>query len=168
MNKIIALLFLLVIFYGIYNAYFQAPRNDKKESDTQYAAHVKMHHSTHFEDELSRIDTSAYTLQYIINVIDHGSYSLGFRGGVMEGGFAAHEDASKIACYVLELSGKQCDEPYEKDASMFYTSICGGCHGNDGKGLGGNYPDLTRKKLLGIERREDFLKMKIKKSKMGN
>jgi mono/diheme cytochrome c family protein len=46
---------------------------------------------------------------------------------------------------------------------MFYTSICGGCHGDDGKGLGGNYPDLTRKKLLGLERREESLKIRIKK-----
>jgi cytochrome c553 len=117
------------------------------------------------EEELSMIDTPEYARQYIIHVIDHGSHTLGFKGGVMEGGFAAHEDASKIACYVLEMSGKQCRKPYPEDAGMFYTSICGGCHGNDGRGLGGNYPDLTRKKLLGIERREAFLKMKIKKSK---
>ena len=46
---------------------------------------------------------------------------------------------------------------------MFYTSICGGYHGNDGKGLSGNYPDLTREKLLEIERREAFLKAQIAK-----
>ncbi|MEA3417927.1 MAG: hypothetical protein U9Q90_00910 [Campylobacterota bacterium] len=161
MNKIIALLFLLIVFYGIYNAKFQTSKQVEKESGTHYATHVKVHKTTHFEDELSRIDTSAYTLQYIIDVINHGSYDLGFSGGVMEGGFAAHDDASKIACYVLEMSGKKCTKPYAKDAEMFYTSICGGCHGNDGKGLGGNYPDLTRERLLGVERREAFLKMKI-------
>ncbi len=95
-------------------------------------------------------------------MIDHDSNRLGFKGGVMEGGFASHEDAKKIACYVLSLSGKKCQEPYAKDAQMFYTSICGGCHGDDGKGLlGGNYPNLTRTKLLGIKRREEEIKQKI-------
>ncbi len=99
-------------------------------------------------------------------MIEHGSYTLGFAGGVMEGGFAQKEDISKIACYVLELSGKKCEKPYEKDAQMFYTSICGGCHGDDGKGLrGGNYPDLTREKLLGIEARERYLRDKLVKLK---
>ena len=76
----------------------------------------------------------------------------------MEGGFASTEDAEKIACHTLTLSGKKCTTPYAEDAAMFYTSICGGCHGNDGKGLGGTYPDLTRSKMLGIEMRESFLK----------
>ena len=165
MNKIIAILFLLILFYGIYNTGLKTPQESEMEPGTHYAAHTKVHKSTHFEDELSRIDTPAYTLQYIINVINHGSYDLGFSGGVMEGGFASREDAPKIACYVLEMSGKKCADPYPEDAAMFYTSICGGCHGNDGKGLGGNYPDLTRPKLLGIERRESFLRSRIQPAK---
>ena len=80
----------------------------------------------------------------------------------MEGGFAGSSDAEKIACYTMELSGKKCSSPYPKDAAMFYTSICGGCHGNDGKGLGGIYPDLTKAKMLGIEDREMFLKTMLK------
>jgi hypothetical protein len=107
--------------------------------------------------------STSYKKAYIIDVIDHGSDSLGFRGGVMEGGFATHEDAEKIACYVLSLSGQRCEHTYPKDAAMFYTSICGGCHGDDGRGLGGNYPNLTRKKLLGLERREESLRVRIKK-----
>jgi len=155
-----------VIIYGLYNAKSsktQASDAGKKESS--YETHTTMHKSSHFKDELSRIETAKYAKRYIISVINHGSYDLGFPGGVMEGGYASREDAPKIACYVLGLSGKKCVDPYPADAAMFFTSICGGCHGNDGKGLGGNYPDLTRKKLLGIEHREAFLKEKIAKAK---
>ena len=163
MNKLIASLFLLVILYGVFNAYFSGTKStkDHRQKATAYRSHAKSHRAGHFEEELSRIDTPGYTKQYIVSVINHGSYDLGFVGGVMEGGYVSREDAPKIACYVLTLSGKKCSKPYPADAEMFFTSVCGGCHGNDGKGLGGNYPDLTREKLLGIERREEFLKRKI-------
>ncbi len=116
-----------------------------------------------FKKELQKLHTNAYTKAYIIYVINHGSEQFNFKGGVMEGGFASPEDADKIACYVMELSGKKCEKPYEKNAVMFYTSNCAGCHGEDGKGLHGTYPDLTRKRLLGIEKRESYLKSMIKK-----
>ncbi len=116
------------------------------------------------ERELVCIDTQDYIVRYIVDVIDHGSDTLDFSGGVMEGGYVAHEDALKIACYVYELSGRKCDRPYPADAEMFYTSVCGGCYGNDGKGLGGHYPDLTRAKLLGIARRERFLRAQLARS----
>ncbi len=41
---------------------------------------------------------------------------------------------------------------------MFYSSNCGGCHGEDGKGIKDAYPDLTKEKLLGIKKREEYLK----------
>jgi len=103
--------------------------------------------------------------QYIIHVINHGSEQFNFKGGIMDGGFALPDDAPKIACYVMEFSGKTCKTPYEKNAPMFYTSNCAGCHGEDGKGLNGSYPDLTRENFLGIEKREEFLKAMIKKMK---
>ena len=167
MNKLVLLLSLLVILFGIYNSRFSTAKSagdHPKKSGTRHIV-AKSLQSSHFEEELSRIDTPDYAKRYIISVIDHGSSDLGFVGGVMEGGYVAREDAPKIACYVLSLSGKKCREPYPADAEMFFTSICGGCHGNDGKGVGGSYPDLTREKLLGIERREAFLREKIMQSK---
>jgi len=166
MNKLIASLFLLVILYGVFNAYFSGTKStkDHRQKATAYRSHAKSHRAGHFEEELSRIDTPAYTKQYIVSVINHGSYDLGFVGGVMEGGYVSREDAPMIACYVVELSGKKCPEGYPENAAMFFTSVCGGCHGNDGKGLGGIYPDLTRKMLLGIEKREASLRMQISKS----
>ena len=67
----------------------------------------------------------------------------------MEGGYVSQKDASSVACYVLSLAGKQCN--YPKEASLLYQSNCAGCHGNDGKGAGGTYPDLTRRPLLGMQ-----------------
>ena len=73
----------------------------------------------------------------------------------MEGGFASEEDAPKIACYTLTLAGYTPTTPCPTEAPMLYTGICGGCHGDDGKGLGGTYPDLTQKHLLGIQKQID-------------
>ena len=159
MKKIIPLFItMIVLLYAVYNAKFRdAPKIDTT-THIHYKEHIKKHKTTHYEDELSHINTDAYTKDYIIKVINHGSNILDFKGGIMEGGFANPSDAEKIACYTMELSGKKCSEPYPENAAMFYTSICGGCHGNDGKGLGGSYPDLTRPKMLGIEMRENFLK----------
>lgn len=154
---------LIVLLYALYNAKFRDLKHADTHTNIHYEEHIKIHKTTHYEDELSQINTSAYTKQYIIKVINHGSNILDFKGGVMEAGFASADDADKIACYTLELSGKKCKDPYAKDAAMFYTSICGGCHGDDGKGLGGTYPDLTKSKLLGIVKRENFLKNTIQR-----
>jgi len=156
MNKIVILLSVLIIMYGLYNSKLSTQKVDKKI--VNHREHTLKNQRDDLEDELSNIDSVEYLKEYIISVINNGSYDLGFVGGTMEGGFASKEDAPKIACFVVELSGKKCNEAYPKDAQMFYTSICGGCHGNDGKGLGGNYPNLTNKKLIGIKRREEFLK----------
>ncbi len=67
----------------------------------------------------------------------------------MEGGYILKEDAKKVACYLLTLSGEECD--YPKEAVMIFTSSCAGCHGVDGKGIKNTYPDLTKKEFLGMK-----------------
>jgi len=163
MNKTIIILFFLIIIYGLYNAKYNQKIEKIDHKKSEYKVHIEEHQKSHYRDELPEIDSIEYAKRYIISVINYGSYNLGFVGGVMEGGFASKEDAPKIACYVLNLSGKKCEGHYAKDAQMFYTSICGGCHGNDGKGLNGNYPDLTKKQLLGISRREQFLRSMLER-----
>ena len=156
---------LLVIVYALYNALWHKDHQPKKpeKMTASYKEHTKEHTIQHAEEELARTHTVAYAKAYIIGIINHGSRQFNFPGGEMEGGFVSSQDVSKVACYVLTLSGQKCKEPYPKDAAMFYTSVCGGCHGDDGKGLGGSYPDLTRKPLLGIEKREEFLKSLLRK-----
>ena len=92
------------------------------------------------------------TEAYIEHVINHGSYWLKYKGGVMEGGYISPKDAHMVACYVVHLSGRECKEGYPKEAEMYFSSVCAGCHENDGKGLHGNYPDLTKKELDGLQR----------------
>ena len=149
---------LIVLVYALYNAKFRHPEKVDSKTHIHYKEHIQTHKTTHYKDELSHINSDEYTKDYIIKVINQGSNSLDFKSGVMEAGFASPDDAEKIACYTMTLSGKKCKKPYPEDAAMFYTSICGGCHGNDGKGLGGVYPDLTKAKMLGIEAREMFLR----------
>ena len=161
-NMIPSLAILIVLVYALYNAKFRDVEIVETKTHKHYKEHIQSHKTTHYVEELARIESDEYTKEYIIKVINHGSEILNFKGGVMEGGFANPSDAEKIACYTMELSGKKCATPYAKDAAMFYTSICGGCHGNDGKGLGGIYPDLTKSKMLGIEVRESFLQSMLK------
>jgi len=135
----------------------------KKESKHQNQNQTKEQKSKDLKLSLEYINSTEYLKSYIIDVINSGSRGLNFKGGIMEGGFASKEDAPKIACYVMSLSGRECKEPYSKDASMFYSSICAGCHGMDGKGIHGTYPDLTRPKLLGIKKKEEELLKQIKR-----
>jgi cytochrome c553 len=152
----------IILIYALYNAKFRNNKEVAVKVNKEYIEHIKAHkEKSHFEEELSKLKTNTYVKQYIIDVINHGSSQFDFKGGVMEGGFVSKEDAPKIACYVLELSGKKCKSVYPTDAEMFYTSVCGGCHGDDGKGVGGTYPDLTNKKLLGIKKREEYLNKMI-------
>ncbi len=163
MHKLFFLVFLLILFYGVYNAQKKSKHDNRQEKAKCEVCQRESKKLPSLKDELSKIDTPLYKKNYIIDVINHGSKTLGFKGGVMDAGFASVEDAPKIACFVLTLSNQKCDEEYSKDAQMFYTSICGGCHGDDGRGLNGNYPDLTKKKLLGIRNREEFLIDSIKR-----
>jgi hypothetical protein len=154
---------LIVIFYGIYNAQEHTTkrmhsRDTDKPSRTENASHL------HATQELARIDTPDYTYRYIIDVIDHGSQNLRFKEKeIMEGGFVSREDAPKVACYVLSLGGEECPGPSSKDAPMYYSSNCAGCHGDDGRGLHGTYPDLTRRPLLGIQNRRALLQRVLHK-----
>ncbi len=141
--KISYIAIIIVLLYSLYNAYFRYPnRTDKRALHSEHRLH---------KDIEGQTDTPKSTEQYIIHVIIHGSDRLRFKPHeVMDPGFASKEDAPKIACYVLVLSGNKTPESCPKDAPMYYSSNCAGCHGDDGKGLNGTYPDLTRRPLLGF------------------
>ena len=155
-KKLAFIVIIIALLYG----YNNAKKKELKPIDirSSYNNPIQKYSTLHYKNELKKLHTQAYLKQYIIDVINHGSSQLAFKSNeVMEGGIALEEDASKIACYVLELSGKKCKTPYPKDATMYYSSNCAGCHGDDGKGLHGAYPDLTLPTLLGIKKREVFL-----------
>jgi mono/diheme cytochrome c family protein len=139
-----------VVFYAVLRQCWmpteQAPGNEavKRQRTAQGGGEQRF-------PSIGAEDSPETLYRYILHVIRYGSNRLHFPGGEMEGGYLSEEEAPKVACYVMELGGHRCPHPYPKDAAMFYTSVCGGCHGDDGKGLHGAYPDLTRPKLLGIE-----------------
>ena len=163
MQRFIPLLVLiLIVSYALYNAKFRTKTPIKTVPGSVYADHTQTHSGSHTQEALSRIRSDTYLKEYIIDVINHGSTQLHFKKDeTMEAGFAPKEDAEGIACYVMALSGKKCKQPYPSEMAGYYTSICGGCHGNDGKGVHGAYPDLTRDPLLGIGQREAILRSTV-------
>ena len=165
MQKYAALLAIIaVIAYGIYNARTRPASRTAARSTAAHAQPVRHTDSAQAARELEALHTPAYTRSYIERVIVHGSDTLHFNPHeVMEPGFASAQDAPAIACYVMTLRGERCTDPRIEQAEGFFTSICGGCHGNDGRGTSGAYPDLTRRPLLGIAQRERFLRNQLRR-----
>jgi cytochrome c553 len=129
----------LAVGYGLYNA---TTSSQKRQT-----------HKTHTCTTASPVcRTVSSTEAYIVDVIKHGSSRLHFKPvEVMEGGFVADEDAEDVAHFVLKLRGEHHDETKAMRGAPLFSSNCAGCHGYDGKGLEGTYPDLTRKPLLGMQ-----------------
>jgi hypothetical protein len=98
-------------------------------------------------DECGTVQCCEY---YVEKVINEGLDVLHLPAGLMASGYATPKDAKKIAAYVMTLSGKVPTHPeYVQDGNLYFNGNCGGCHGNDGKGLNGTYPDLTLSLLKG-------------------
>lgn len=144
---------LIIFFWGC----------EKEQLKTKQPLHVEPQtevlHAKDIKAELDRIDTTDYLEEYIIKIINEGSnQNLGFATKTMDAGMAHKMDARNIARYVMTLRGeKSSDDESAKKAEIFYTSNCGGCHGNDGKGLNRTFPNLTIKTMLGIINRKKFL-----------
>ena len=155
MKNILPLLIIAVFVVALFISKNKDNSTHKQNSPT---VQQKLQTSKDITKELEYIQSNQHLKEYIIDVIVNGSRQFDFKGGYMEAGFASKEDAPKIACYVMSLSGKKCQSDNTKDAAMFYSSICAGCHGMDGKGINGTYPDLTRARLLGIIKEEEKLK----------
>jgi mono/diheme cytochrome c family protein len=130
-----------VLCYGLYNASLKKTAHSRTlPQQIQRSSPVKV---PAVPTDLKR---------YIVHVINHGSKRLRFKKEeVMEGGFVSETEAPMVACYVMSLAGDSCPSPVSPDAAMYFSSNCAGCHGSDGKGAGGAYPDLTRRPLLGME-----------------
>ena len=101
------------------------------------------------------IRSTAYLEKYIADIVNHGSAQhLGFKYGDMPAHMADEKAAPKIAAYVVTLSGRKPTHPeWVRQGRLLYISNCGGCHGEDGKGIHGTFPDLTRDPLLGIKKK---------------
>jgi len=153
------LIFALLLFYGC---------EKNKEIKTIKPLHVKLKtkplNVDDIKAELSQIGTTQYIEKYIEKIINEGSnQNLGFPTKTMDAGIAHAIDAQNIARHIISLRGqKSSDDDCAKKATIFYTSNCGGCHGNDGKGLNGTFPDLTRPTMMGIEKRKELLQSKLK------
>ena len=74
---------------------------------------------------------------HIEYVVKNGSKGLGYQGGNMPAGLVSGDDVSVVADYV---SGGLKDEGRGRE---IFINSCASCHGEDGKGMYGTFPDLT-------------------------
>ncbi len=88
----------------------------------------------------------------VLETIKKGSKGLGFSMGEMPGGLLSGEAAEKVAAYVA--GGMKGEQPAE-------FAACAGCHGPDGKGMGGMSPDISQ---YGSP---EFVKMVLEHGKKG-
>ncbi len=135
----------------------QTPRcNTEIEHNTTRTITDIEHELVQLRDRVEHAGSPKCCQTYIEQVIAEGSDLLHLKSGPMDGGYATPEDAPKIASYVLTLSGREALYPhYVKEGNMLYNGNCGGCHGDDGKGLGGAYPDLTLPLFRGAQLRKE-------------
>ena len=102
--------------------------------------------------------------QSIVNVINNGSKGLGYPMGEMPGGMVDADGAKAVAAYVAkEISGiKKTANEGLVDSGKELFAACAACHGEDGKGMDGNAPDLTK---YGTS---DFIVDVLNRGKSGN
>jgi len=107
MEKMLSLIsIVIVLLFTLYNINERESKKSKTNINPKYTKHIQEHNTSHYDEELKNLHTIGYLKQYIVDVINHGSSQLAFKSDeVMEGGIALKEDAEKIACYVIELSG---------------------------------------------------------------
>ncbi|MDO5045380.1 cbb3-type cytochrome c oxidase N-terminal domain-containing protein [Campylobacter sp.] len=82
----------------------------------------------------------------LVDVILNGSKGLDYPMGEMPPGMADEEGAKAIAAYVAkELSGiKKTANENLVEIGRAQFAVCASCHGDDGKGMDGMSPDLTK------------------------
>lgn len=82
----------------------------------------------------------------LVDVILNGSKGLDYPMGEMPPGMADEEGAKAIAAYIAkELSGiKKTSNEDLVEVGRAQFAVCASCHGDDGKGMDGMSPDLTK------------------------
>lgn len=81
----------------------------------------------------------------IIDTVVNGAKGMNYPMGEMPAGMLDAESAKAVAAYVMkELSpAKSTKYPELVETGKAMFGVCAGCHGEDGKGMGGMAPDLT-------------------------
>jgi hypothetical protein len=154
-----ALLFAGLLLFAGAAFYINSARHGDKPSRHHHEARSEKGCDACRKEEAKRtvkeLRSIPYLERYIVEVINEGSsQGLGFKYGDMPARMADEKAAPKIAAYVVHLAGLKPTHPeWVKEGHTFYISNCGGCHGEDGRGIHGTFPDLTRVPLLGIEKR---------------
>lgn len=81
----------------------------------------------------------------IVDIITNGSKGLGYPLGEMPAGLLDKESAKAVAAYMAkEVSAiKATKNPDLVETGRALWATCAACHGEDGKGMSGQAPDLT-------------------------
>ena len=158
-KRYLSLLFVALFFSSC------AKEDDINKKDKLYKKKSSQIDLLSLKKEYAKMNTTRYIEEYIQKIIKNGSLGHNYPGGEMQPNLVDEKTAKKISYFVIELTGRKSTHPKEaQKAQMFYTSNCGGCHGDNGKGLNKRYPDLTKKSYFGIEERKKKLKALLEKA----
>ena len=92
--------------------------------------------------------------KYVVHVIDEGLDIFHYPSDPMPAHTVSHTEAQKIAAFMATLQGLRPTHPeWVKEGRYLFYGNCTGCHGPDGKGQKGYFPDLTRRPLEGLQKR---------------
>ncbi len=91
--------------------------------------------------------------RYIEEVINKGLDIFHYPSGPMPPATVSPQDAKKIAAFMATLQGFTPTHPewVQEGKALFYGN-CTGCHGPEGKGQKGYFPDLTKRPLEGYQK----------------
>lgn len=171
MHPVLLLFLPLLIILGGCEKRESTPGNKTCIADTETPAVAPSRDELQIRlKELQRQYDEAGTVKccerYIQKVINEGSNALNLPAGEMAAGYSSPEDAEKIAAYVVTLSGKTPTHPeYVEEGNLYYDGNCAGCHGEDGMGLGGAFPDLTLPMMKGAKLRKTHVAKEIESLK---
>lgn len=92
--------------------------------------------------------------KYVVHVIDEGSDIFHYPSGPMPPHTVSHTEAKKIAAFMATLQGFRPTHPeWVQEGRYLFYGNCTGCHGPNGKGQKGYFPDLTRHPLAGLQKK---------------
>ncbi|NPA03539.1 MAG: c-type cytochrome [Epsilonproteobacteria bacterium] len=120
---------------------------------TSLSTSISLKKATSLNKDRYRLNCVECFEQYVEDVINNGLDIFHYPSGAMPAGTVSKEEAKKIAAFMATLQGfTPTNVEYVEEGKALFYGNCTGCHGVEGKGQEGYFPDLTKRPLEGFKR----------------